>query len=125
MQGPTPQLAVFGVKLIDLLEDDDKDRRESETAKLSLSIIESLVLHIQQSIDIKAQQAVNKGHDFPKNIRDCSDNLLVILGKSRGFDDKGLAKQTLLKSMAEALRSLSSYTKATYPAIVDANGNTL
>lgn len=125
MQGPTPQLAVFAVKLIDFLEDDDVGRKNAEMAKLSFVIVEALVIHIQQSIDAKAQQAVIKGHIFPPHIQHRSDNLLVVLGKSRGLPDKIIAKNALLWEMAEALRSLSDYTRAKYPTLTDISGNPL
>lgn len=125
MQGPTPELAVFLVKLIDFLEDQDSARRRSEMGKLAFAIVEAVALHVQKSIDSRAQQAVAKGQQFPKYIQDKSDNLLVIVGKSRGLPDKIAGKSAILKEIAEALRSLSTYTKARYPDITDLAGNIL
>lgn len=125
MQAPTPQLAVFLVKLVDFLEDTDPARKRAEMAKLMFSIVEAVALHVQQSIDARAQQAGAKGHQFPKQIQDKSDHLLVVLGKSRGLPDKIAAKSALLKEIAEALRGLSTYTKAKYPDITDIAGNIL
>lgn len=124
-QGPTPQLAVFLVKLVDFLEDPDPTRKKTEMGRLVFSLVESVAIHIQQSIDARAQQAAAKGHQFPKHIQDKSDHLLVVLGKSRGLPDKLAAKSALLKEIAEALRSLSTYTKARYPDITDIAGNIL
>lgn len=125
MQGPTPQLAVFCVKLIDFLEDMVPIRRCDEMSKLAFSIVEAVALHIQQSIDTHAQRASGKNVQFPKNIQDKSDHLLVVLGKSRGLPDKISAKSALLKEIAETLRALSTYTKAKYPDITDIAGNIL
>lgn len=125
MQGPTPQLAVFAVKVIDFLEDDNIERKNAEMAKLAFAIIEALVIHVQQSIDIKAQQAVSKGSTFPPHIQQRADHLLVVLGKSRSLPDKIVAKSALLREIAEALRSLADYTKAKYPTLTDIVGNPL
>ncbi len=125
MQGPTPQLAVFCIKLVDFLEDQDPDRRRSEMGKLSFAIAEAVAIHVQQSIDVRAQQATAKGHQFPQQVQHKSDHLLVVLGKSRSLPDKSAAKSALLKEIAEAMRSLSTYTKAKYPDITDTAGNIL
>jgi hypothetical protein len=125
MQGPSPQLTVFLVKLIDFLEDKDDTRRKSEMAKLAFAIVESVALFVQQSIDQRATQAAAKGDQFPASIQNKGDNLLVVIGKARQLPDKIAAKSALLKEIAEALRSLSTYTKARYPDMTDVMGNIL
>ncbi len=125
MQGPSPQLAVFLVKLVDFIEDTDDTRRKSEMSKLSFSIVEAVALFVQQSIDQRAIQAAAKGHQFPPTIQIKGDNLLVMIGKARQLPDKIAAKNALLKEIAEALRSLSTYTKARYPDMTDVAGNIL
>lgn len=125
MQGPTPQLAVFLIKIIDFLEDNDNVRRREEMAKLAFAIVEAIAIHVQQSIDGRAQQAAAKGQQFPTGIQHKSDNLLVVVGKSRSLPDKITAKNALLRETAEALRSLSTFTKAKYPDLTDSAGNIL
>lgn len=123
--GATAQLAVFLVKIIDFLEDEDDVRRRAEMAKLSFAIVEAVALFVQQSIDQRASQAAAKGQVFPVQVQHKGDNLLVVVGKARQLPDKIVAKQGLLKEVAEALRSLTTYTKASYPEILDAKGNIL
>ena len=121
MGGPTPQLAVFLTKIIDFLEDKNVERYCVEMARLSLVIVEAVALHVQQSIDARAAKDPN----FPSSIRNKSDNLLVIVGKSRGLEDKMVAKGAILKEVAETLRALSTYTKSKYPSITTADGKLL
>jgi hypothetical protein len=125
MNGPSAQLAVFLVKLIDFLEDIDPHRRQAEMGKLAFAVVEAVALHVQQSIDTRAQQAQAKGNEFPNQIQAKSDNLLIIVGKSRNLPDKILAKNAVLKEIAEALRALTTYTKVKYPEIADRAGNIL
>ncbi len=125
MQGPSPQLTVFLIKLVDFLEDKDETRRKTEMAKLAFAIVEAVALFVQGSIDQRAAQAATKGHQFPQSVQVKSDNLMVVVGKARQLPDKIIAKGALLKEIAEALRSLSTYTKARYPDITDVMGNIL
>ncbi len=125
MQGPSPQLAVFLVKLIDFIEDKNDVRRVAEMSKLAFAIVEAVALFVQQSIDQRATQAVAKGYQFPQVVQAKGDNLLIVVGKARQLPDKIAAKNALLKEIAEALRSLSTYTKTNYPDITDVMGTIL
>lgn len=116
--GPSPQLSVFLLKVVDFLEDADETRRNSEMANLAFAIVEAVALHVQQSVDAKSK----KDSELPKHISSKSDGLLVIIGKSRGLPDKIQAKEAVLKEVAEVLRSLSTYTKGKYPEITTASG---
>lgn len=125
MGGATSQLAVFLVKLIDLIEDADPVRKNEETAKLAFALVEATALHVQQSVDARAAQAITRRQPFPTSLQAKSDNLLIIIGKSRGLPDKIVAKNAVLKEVAETLRALSNYTKARYPDMTDVSGNIL
>lgn len=125
MQGPSAQLAVYLVKLIDIIEDSDHNRRSAEIGKLAFGIIEAVALQVHQSIDKYGQQAAIRSLPFPEHVQSKGDNLLVVVGKSRSLPDKAVAKSALLKEIAAALRDLSSYTKIQYPTITDLAGNPL
>lgn len=119
--GPTPQLAVFLLKVIDLIEDTDIERRDAETLSLAFIIIEAVAVHVQKHLDEKEQEAKKGEHEFPAEISQKNGDILVAVGRTRHMDDKLEAKTTVLKAIAVALRSLSSYTKANYPAITDSH----
>lgn len=119
MNGPSQQLSAFLLKTLDFIEDADHERRDKEMAKLSFVIIESLAVFVQQSIDDRAKKAENQGVTFPPRVKQAGDNLLVVIGKTRSQDDKIAAKNTVLTAIADALRELSSFTKAKYPSITD------
>ncbi len=125
MAGPTQQLCSFMIKLIDFMEDSDSERKRQEMATLSYNIIEGLALYVQRSMDERAEKAKTTGHPFPPNVQQASDDILVIVGKTRSLDDKISAKYVVLKTMSQALKALSTYTKAQYPQFTDASGNIL
>jgi len=137
MNGPTQQLAVFLAKVLDFVPDyDDPDKEliytpealqniDGELKILAFSIVEAIAMHIQRSVDDRAARAVQRGERFPLSVRQKGDEILVVLGKNRSTDDQIAAKNTVLKSMADALRALASVTKAKYPDIRDARGNVL
>lgn len=122
MAGPTQQLCTFLVKLIDFMEDDKKDRKEKEMLGLSYSIIEGLALYVQRSIDERATKAKSAGSMLPIDVAAASDEILVVIGKTRNLDDKRNAKYAVLRTVSEALKSLGNYTKAQYPQLTDADG---
>ena len=125
MAGPSQQLCSFLIKTIDFFEDSNEARRNREMLSLSFHIIEGLALFVQQSVDERAAKAKAMGQEFPYRIQLASDNILIMVGKSRSLDDRIAAKYAVLRSVADALRELSTFTKAVYPRIVDASGNVL
>lgn len=125
MAGPTQQLCSFLVKIIDFFEDHDEKRRDLEMLALSFYIIEGIALFVQQSVDERAAKAKEMGQDFPHRIKLASDNILIMVGKSRSSEDRITAKYVVLRSVADALRELSTFTKAIYPQITDSSGNVL
>lgn len=125
MAGPTQQLTTFLIKMIDFFEDSDFERRNFEAMSLSYSIIEGIALYVQKSIDDRGEKTKSLGQLFPSDVQAASDNILVMVGKSRNLDDKKAAKHAVLKAMADALRALSGFTKAIYPDIYDSSGNLL
>jgi len=125
MNGPTQQLCTLMLKLPDLMGDADKDRRNNETKDLAFIIVEGLALYVQRSIDDRADRAQGKGEAFPKSIKEAGDKILVAIGQNRSSSDKIASKNAVLRSVADALRSLSTFTKAIYPDIYDSNGNQL
>jgi len=125
MAGPSQQLCSFLIKTIDFFEDSDEARRDREMLSLSFHIIEGLALFVQQSVDERADKAKAMNQEFPQRIRLASDNILVMVGKSRNLDDRVAAKYAVLRTVADALRELATFTKAVYPQIIDASGNVL
>lgn len=121
--GPTPQLAAFMVKVLDFLEDPDKHQRDMSV--LSYSIAEAVALYVQRSVDDRAARAENQGITFPQQVKKQGDNILILMGRVRSQEDKAEAKLVLLRGVADALRSLATFTKAVYPAIIDARGQKL
>lgn len=125
MNGPSQQLCVYLTKLIDILELSDESGRNKELDQLSYSIIEGISLFVQSSIDQRVEKGRSIGQDVPANVRSSSDNIMVAIGKSRGLEDKKAAKLSVLKSMSDALKALSGFTKSVYPDIIDVNGNAI
>ena len=125
MAGPSQQLCAFLVKTIDLIEDNDQQRKEQETLQLAFNVIEAVALHVQQAIDARAKIALHKNNPMPENVRVCSDQILISLGNTRSNKNKSEAKTALLTSIGQALDLLSSFTGAIYPTIYDINGNKL
>jgi len=137
-QGPNNQLCIYGLKSIDFIDKlylilamtpdkakEELEKLETEISSLAFSIVEALALFIQRSVDERKAKANNQGLEFPENIRQKGDEILVMLGKSRGLPDKIAAKNAVLKGMADTLRALSTFTKATYPDLRDSAGNVL
>lgn len=122
MNGPTQQLCSMLLKLPDMLGDADSTRRNKEVMELAYLIIEGVALYVQRSIDERAERASNQGQMFPQAAKICGDNILVSIGTHRSSTDKMTGKLAVLKSIAEALRGLSVFTKAIYPDIYDSNG---
>lgn len=125
MAGPSQQLCAFLIKVVDFFEDEDQERRKQEMVALSFHIVEAIAIFVQQQIDVRAQRAESTGNPMPEQVRKCSDEILVIVGKSRGLANKIEAKNNVLKTVGGALDKLGSFMKATYPTIFDSNGDQL
>lgn len=125
MQGPTPELAVYLIKVIDFLEDQDQIRRNAEMAHLAYRLVESTALHIQRSIDDRLRKLASEGKPIPQQVQVKGDHLLVVVGQTRSLPDRILAKVTVLREVADCLRALATYTGSKYPDITDTAGNVL
>jgi hypothetical protein len=136
--GPTPQLCVFLVKVFDFIDDlykvlalADGHREEllekiaKEMDVVSFSIVETIALFVQRSIDDRMTKAASQGQTAPESVRRHGDEIFMTLGKCRGLPDKIAAKNMLLKGVAEALRALATFTKASYPEIRDSKDTVL
>lgn len=123
--GPSQQLCAFLVKVIDLVEDSDQGRKKSETLSLAFSVVEAVGLHVQQAIDARHQVSQKSNQVMPDNIRKHSDEILIAIGKARGFDDKSKAKTCILSAVGKSLDALGTFTKAIYPTLFDIDGNKL
>ena len=125
MAGPSQQLCVFLVKVIDLVEDTDIVRRKSETLQLAFSIIEAIAVHTQHAIDTRTKVAKEKGIPMPENVRKHADEIMIAVGKARSHSNKIEAKNSILQTIAKALDALGSFTTAVYPTLFDSAGNKL
>lgn len=120
MQGPTQQLCAMLLKLLDIMEDSDSERRNREANELAFNIIEGVALYVQRFIDDKAEKAKAAGATY--SYKSSGDKILVMIGMSRQVTDKRTAKLQVLKSIADALKDLSNTTDSKYPDIYDCNG---
>lgn len=125
MQGPSPELAVYLLKVIDFLEDTDQARREAEMAVLAYKLIESSALHIQRSVDARLRKLAADNKPIPTQVQVRGDHLLVVVGQTRSLPDRILAKDTVLKEIADCLRALSAHTGSKYPDLTDSAGRIL
>lgn len=125
MGGPTAQLAVFAIKLVDFLEDGNQERTQQEMAQLSLSVVEALALYLEQSFQHHEKLAVNEGKQFPAALTHAGTNILLMVAQAKKNPDKIAAKYGILKVMARALEDLGSYRNTKYPTITDLSGNQL
>jgi hypothetical protein len=121
MAGPTPELAVFLLKAIDFMEDEDADRRNKEITHLAFILIEGLGIHVQKHIDKKQEESKTKNIEFPDSLAQKNGEILVMIGKTRHMEDKVEAKNMVLTSIADALRELSVFTKSNYPTITNSH----
>jgi hypothetical protein len=125
MGGPTRQLAVFLTKTLDLIPETGQEPDESNIKVLAFNIAEGIALHVQRSVDDRAGRAQQRGEKFPIAVRQKGDEILVVIGRNRSSDDQISAKNAVLKVTADALRALSTVTKASYPEIRSARGQVL
>jgi len=125
MAGPSQQLCVFLVKVIDLVEDTDIVRRKSETLQLAFNIIEAIAIHTQHAIDTRAKVAKEKGISMPENVRKHADEIMIAVGRARSHSNKIEAKNSILQTVAKAFDALGSFTMAVYPTLFDSAGNKL
>lgn len=134
MNGPSQQLAVLLVKVLDFVPKyenkhaakvyapDAISKLNADIEALAFSIVEAVAIHVHRSIDDRAAKAAQRGDQFPKSVRQKGDNILVMLGRHRSDSDQIAAKNSVLKAIAEALRALSTVTKAKYPDIKTSRG---
>jgi len=132
--GVSQQLAVFLIKMLDYVDElyealrQEPSEREKTLNKvktnmenLAYVVIESVGMFVQQSIDDRKNRAENLKQEFPNHVSRLSDEILIVIGKTRGLPDKISAKNAVLQVTANALRGLSGYTSAKYPSITDSN----
>jgi hypothetical protein len=125
MGGPSPELAVFLLKIIDFLEDDDQERLDKEMNYLAFAIVEAIAIHVQKHIDKRRDEIRKRGGDFPEAVAKKNGDILIAIGKARHIEDKVEAKIFVLQAIADALRELSTVTKSTYPTITNSYGKSL
>jgi len=125
MAGPSQQLCAFLVKVIDLVEDTDIKRRKAETLQLSFCIIEAIAVHTQKAIDARYEVSKKKSATMPESVRIYSDEIMIMVGKARSFDDKVAAKNSVLQIIAKAFDALGTFSKCTYPTLFDSSGTKL
>jgi|CXWL01.1.fsa_nt_gi hypothetical protein len=121
MAGPTPQLAVFLLKTLDWFDEPPvgQSGRDQEMTNLAFTIVEAIGLFVHASVDKRNEQAKQNQQTFPPRITQASDNILVVVGKCRGLDDKIAAKNAVLGAISASLKELALFTKSKYPAITD------
>lgn len=126
MAGPTPQLAVFLLKTIDWFDDEPhrivpvgQPNRFVEMASLAFTIVEAIGLYVHASVNKRSEQAKQNQQTFPPRITQASDNILVVIGKCRGLEDKIAAKNAVLGAVSASLKELALFTKSKYPIITD------
>lgn len=132
--GVSQQLAVFLIKVLDYVDElyealrQESPKRDATLAKvnanmanLAYAIVESVGIFVQQSIDDRRNRAETLKQEFPSQVSRLGDEILIVIGKTRGLPDKISAKNAVLQVTANALRGLSGYTSAKYPSITDSN----
>lgn len=125
MAGPTQQLCAFLIKVVDFMEDTDAERKLTEMEALSFNIIEGMALYVQRSIDERVEKAKAAGTPFPDAVQQASDEIIVMVGKTRNHVDKNQAKYAVLQTVGAALKTLGGVTKVQYPQFTDCSGNVL
>lgn len=119
--GPSTQLAVFLIKLIDVMEDQDEDRRHTETLGLAYAIVEAIAIYVQKTIDNRYMMQQKANNPLPERIKQSGDDILITMGKFRNRD-KVQAKDAVLAQVALALDELGKFTKTQYPTLVSSQG---
>lgn len=114
LNGTTPTLSTFLIKLIDCLEDDDENRVIADILNLSYVIVEHMAIYIQQSLDMRDQK-----NELPSRVKQKRDDILVTIGKCKSLKDKVAAKNAVLSAASKAIRELGVHTRSKYPAITD------
>ena len=103
----------------------DTARRDKEVAHLSYSIVEAASLYISGTIDSFADKYSGEGKEFPEDVKQKSDSVLIEIGKWRSSQDKISAKNAVLAAAASTLNAFSATTGTQYPQLVDINGTPL
>lgn len=120
--GPSPQLCVFLTKPIDWLEDPDDERKIKEVASLAYAIVEAIALLVHKAIDVRHQQLTHANKPFPATLRRKGDQLLVVVGKTRGLSDKIVAKHAVMTEVASAIKAYAEFNKTKCPTLQDITG---
>lgn len=61
MQGPTKELCQFSLKMIDILIDSDRSRKQFESVQLLKMLVDNMLESIKETIDIIEESEVEKG----------------------------------------------------------------
>lgn len=115
--GPTPQLAVFLIKIVDLVEDEDAERKRIETNALAYAIAESVALHIQRHVD--GIEDKHKTNPLYQRVKQRADNILITMGQCRSAADKTAAKNAVLAAAAATIAELELLTGKKYPSLTN------
>lgn len=121
--GPTPQLAVFLVKLVDFIEDTDIERKNREMLVLSYAMAEAIALMVFKSIEAKCVDNANA--PASSIVKQSADQILVAISQDHKSLDKVTAKNRLLATTSAALKQLTVMTNQVYHEFTDSNGNKL
>jgi hypothetical protein len=122
MNGVSDQLCAYLLKMPDFLTDTDFNRRDSEIASLSYSIIEAAALYVSGTIDSFSEKYISEGREFPEEVSGKSNAIIVQVGTNRGSRDKIGAKNSIMKATADALNAFSQFSGTQFPQLVDING---
>lgn len=127
--GPSAQLAAFLVKLVDLVDDANAERKSTEATLLASVIAEAVAIHVERFVLAQLEQVGNlTDADLVSRIRQRADGILMTIGvgkRHKENQDKIAVKNAMLSAAAAALRELSLLTKKEYPAFTDCQGNQL
>ena len=83
MNGPNAQLAALLLKTLDFIDDEDERRRNDEMAFLSLVIVQAIAIHTERLIDTKKAEVEHKGMNFPSQLKQKGDNLLIEINRTK------------------------------------------
>ena len=111
--GPSAELCMYTLKLIDFLDEDPSDE---EIADLSYSILKSVAIKIGDTIEKYAEVDLQ----FPS----ATLKQAQVLKGRQSFTGEG-GNELLLAEISKSLDMLKEYTKIEYPPIRDVSGKGL